>query len=109
VSYLVRAVAAPALAAGFRLGGVAVDEVTSPGQVADVLGRLAAAGDVGVILVQQDFFDALDDTVRRDFERRPLPIIVPVPAAEWATRRPGAEDYILELLRRAIGYRVRLQ
>jgi vacuolar-type H+-ATPase subunit F/Vma7 len=51
----------------------------------------------------------MGDAARREVERRAVPIVVPVPAPEWEAGRGAAEDIILELLRRAIGYRVRLR
>jgi vacuolar-type H+-ATPase subunit F/Vma7 len=104
----VRTIAAPPLAAGFRLAGLPVDVAESPRDAGRIIERLTTARSVGVIFVQQDLFDALPEPQRRALERLAVPIIVPVPAARWAARR-GAEEYILDLLQRAIGYRVRLQ
>jgi vacuolar-type H+-ATPase subunit F/Vma7 len=53
--------------------------------------------------------DAVPEVVRRAAERRALPILVPIPAPAWGAGALDAESYILELLRRSIGYRVRLQ
>ena len=104
-----RVVTEPALAAGFRLAGLPVEEARSPRDVTAAIERLTREHDAGVILVQQDLWDALPEAERRAIERTPLPIIVPVPPPQWAARGRGAEDYILDLLQRAIGYRVRLQ
>lgn len=104
----VRVIAGPLLASGFRLAGLSVDEVATPRAAGEVLERLAAEGGTGVILLQQDYFDGIAEPLRRAVERWALPIVVPIPAAAWDTRR-GAVDYIVDLLQRAIGYRVRLQ
>jgi len=37
-----------------------------------------------------------------------LPLVIPVPGPDWTTES-SAHEYIVEILRRAIGYRVRLQ
>ncbi|HEX9563080.1 MAG TPA: V-type ATP synthase subunit F [Gemmatimonadaceae bacterium] len=104
-----RTVASPALAAGFRLAGLRVDEASSPREAGAIIERLTTEAEAGVILVQQDLFEGLADTQRRALERAAVPIIVPIPAPKWATGRRAAEEYILDLLQRAIGYRVRLQ
>ena len=104
-----RTVAGPALASGFRLAGLPVDEARSARDAGTIIELLLTQGEAGVILVQQDLYDALPETQRRALERAAAPILVPVPAAEWAAGRRGAEAYILDLLQRAIGYRVRLQ
>jgi vacuolar-type H+-ATPase subunit F/Vma7 len=109
MSYRIHVVAPPGIAAGFRLAGLAVGEASTPREAEDLLRTEAACPDAGVILVQQALYDALPLVMRRELERRPLPIVVPVPAAQWAEARRRPEDYILELLQRAVGYRVRLQ
>jgi vacuolar-type H+-ATPase subunit F/Vma7 len=109
MSYVVRVVSRPPMAAGFRLAGLAVDEARSSGEAGRIVERLAGDPGTGILLVEQDLYDGLAAPLRQALERRPLPIVVPVPQAEWARGRRRAEDYILDLLQRAIGYRVRLQ
>jgi vacuolar-type H+-ATPase subunit F/Vma7 len=104
-----RAILDPVLAAGFRLAGLQVDEVVKASEAAAALGRLCCTPGVGVVLIRQDWFDALPEALRRTVDRQPIPIVVPVPRADWTEGRGGAEAYILDLLQRAIGYRVRLQ
>ncbi|MBL0172033.1 MAG: V-type ATP synthase subunit F [Gemmatimonadaceae bacterium] len=109
---LVRAATSPALAPGLRLAGLLVDEI-SPGDEATTVGeRLELAAnraDTGILLIEHTVFDAAPDVIKRALEKRALPIIVPIPGAAFVPAERGAEDYILDLLRRAIGYRVRLQ
>lgn len=104
-----RTIAGPSLAAGFRLAGVPVDEAADAREAAAILERLMERPETGVVLLEQEWFDALPEPQRRDLERRPVPIVVPIPRLQWAEGRGGAEEYILDLLQRAIGYRVRLQ
>lgn len=108
MSFRVRGLATSPIAVGFRLAGVATDEVATVDAAARRLEELAGQPDVGVVLMEQSLFDEIPDLLRRRLSRRALPVIVPVPRA---TREAGTsgEEYILELLRRAIGYRVRLQ
>jgi vacuolar-type H+-ATPase subunit F/Vma7 len=63
---------------------------------------------MGVVLVQQDFHDALPDDLRHHLQRHPLPMVVPFPGPARVAV-PEAEGYIVELLRQVIGYRVRLR
>lgn len=104
-----RTIAGPSLAAGFRLAGLVVDEASDAREAAVIVERLASRPDAGVVLIPQEWFDALPEALRRSLERRPAPIVVPIPPVDWAGARRGAESYILDLLQRAIGYRVRLQ
>ena len=105
----VRAIATPALAAGLRLAGLPVDDAANAATAAERASALAGDPELGILLIEQPLFDAFPAALRRDLENRALPIVVPVPTAAWGTARDRAESYILELLRRAIGYRVRLQ
>jgi vacuolar-type H+-ATPase subunit F/Vma7 len=109
VSWRVRVIASPAVATGFRLAGLTADAVSNPRDAADRLIACAADPSLGILLVEQPLLDAVPDVVRRTLERRAIPILVPIPVPAWASPASGAESFILELLRRAIGYRVRLQ
>ena len=62
----------------------------------------------GVILTEEDFHAALPETEQRALSRRPVPIVVPFPPPRWAPAATAPEAFIAELLRRAVGYRVRL-
>jgi len=104
----VRILCRPAIAAGFRLAGFDPDEAEDAGKGARRLVALLEQPDAGVVLVQEDFYAALPDTERRGLARRPLPLVVPFPAPSWAPVAEGPEAFITELLRQAIGYRVRL-
>jgi vacuolar-type H+-ATPase subunit F/Vma7 len=71
------------------------------------LARLGAE-DVGVVLLEDRLYDDLPEETRRAISSSPLPMVVPFPGPTWAVR-PPAEEYIVELLRQAIGYRVRIR
>jgi vacuolar-type H+-ATPase subunit F/Vma7 len=105
----VRVLASTATSPGYRLAGLTVDEVRNVSDAGDRLATTAAEADVGIILVEQRLLDSVPPAIRRSVDRRPLPIIVPIPAPNWTHAKSDAESYIVELLRRAIGYRVRLQ
>jgi vacuolar-type H+-ATPase subunit F/Vma7 len=101
--------ASPATAGGWRLAGLALHEAPSPGDGAAVLAHMADDPEVGVLLVEQAIYDALDADQRLALSRRPLPMVVPYPGPAWDANAPGADAVIAELLRQAIGYRVRLR
>lgn len=109
MSYRVRAVATPALATGLRLAGLPTDDAADAATAVDLVAALCEEPDLGILLVEQPLLDAFPPAFRRDVENRALPILVPVPRAVWGAPTDRAEQYILELLRRAIGYRVKLQ
>jgi V/A-type H+-transporting ATPase subunit F len=105
----VRVVASAGAASGFALAGLPVSEVADVRSGASLIQGLCDREDIGVLLVEQNLLDALSESDRRDVMDRPAPIVVPFPSASWGEQTSPAEAYVLELLRRAIGYRVRLR
>jgi vacuolar-type H+-ATPase subunit F/Vma7 len=105
----VRVLVSPAVAAGFRLAGLPAAEATSASDASTQLQLLAESPDTCVLLVEQSLLDTVPETVRASLDRRALPIVVPVPTVVWEEERREAADYILDMLQRAIGYRVKLR
>ncbi|HEX7024441.1 MAG TPA: hypothetical protein VF187_06455, partial [Gemmatimonadales bacterium] len=62
----------------------------------------------GVILLQEEIYQALPDDVRARLDRSAHPVVVPMPGPAWVAA-PSAEERVIELLRRAIGYRIKLR
>jgi vacuolar-type H+-ATPase subunit F/Vma7 len=108
VSYTVRVLCRPEVAAGFALAGLRPLEASDPADGVTRLRELLRDPVTGVVLVEESFYEALPDDVRLELSRRPLPMVVPFPGPRWEERRE-AESYIVELLRQVIGYRVRLK
>lgn len=102
----VRVVSRPTLAAGLELAGLAVTRVVDAAEAAAAVSRLAADVEVGIVLVDAELYRALPRDLTMRLERQALPVIIPVPPPRW-DERSEAEAYILEILREAIGYRVR--
>lgn len=94
-------------AAGFRLAGVAVDEVASEQEAALRLSSWSEEAEACVVLIEEELYSSLPAEVVAAIERRGHPILVPFPGPSWAAPAP-AEERVIEILRRAIGYRVHL-
>ena len=102
----VRVVCRPDLAAGFELAGLTVTRAVDAGAAGDHLRRLAADAHVGMVLVDEGLYRLLPADLKARLDRQALPVVAPIPAPDWDARI-AAETYILEILRQAIGYRVR--
>ena len=100
--------ATPAVAAGFALAGVPAEGVDDE-HAAERVRELSTRPDVGVLLVQDSVLARLDPPDREALDRRVVPVVVPFAGPAWREGGERADAYILELLRRAIGYRVRLR
>ena len=109
MSYGVRVLSQPMVAAGFGLAGTRVVEAGTAEEGVACLRDLLVQPDVGVVLVEEALHDRLPEDVRRRLGRNPLPMVVPFPGPVWEESPEAAESYIVELLRRVIGYRVRLR
>ena len=102
----VRVVMRPPLAAGFELAGLAVERASDGQAAAQAVRRWAGDADVGVVLVDDQLYKALPNDLLRMLDRQSVPVIASVPGPRW-DERSDAEAYIFEILRQAIGYRVR--
>jgi vacuolar-type H+-ATPase subunit F/Vma7 len=106
----VRAIARRPAALGLGLAGIPCIVVTDAGAASAALAALAngpAAG--GVILIEQPLFDLLPPALHRQIRRDGVPILMPFPAPALDVVGPAPEEELLELLRRSIGYRLRLR
>ena len=101
-------ISSPGLSAGFALAGVPVLEATDGIDAARRIDQLVDSMNAAVILIDEPLYEDLPDEVQRDLRRSALPVVIPVPGPDWTTET-SAHEYIVEILRRAIGYRVRLQ
>jgi vacuolar-type H+-ATPase subunit F/Vma7 len=104
----VHVIGSPVACTGFSLAGLPAHEVVAPRDAAAVLSELVRRDDIGIVLVEQSVLSALGAAAERELTRRPSPVIVPFPGPTWRAREEAPESLILELLQRAIGYRVRL-
>lgn len=107
----VRAICRPDVAVGLGLAGLPVIEADDGAAAAAAIDELAASpASGGVLLVEQALYDALPAPLLRRVRRDGAPIVVPFPSPSLAgERRRPAEEEILEILRQAVGYRLRLR
>ena len=101
-------IASPGLSTGFALAGVPVFEASDGVDAARQIERLVDEVNAGVIIIDEPLYRDLPEEVRRTLRRAALPVVIPVPGPDWTTEST-AHEYIVEILRRAIGYRVKLQ
>ena len=99
---------APGVGLGFRLAGLRPREAASPEGAKAALTEMMSEPHWGVILVQESLVPDLYAIARQKLETG-QPILVPFPAPSREPVPGDAEAYVAELLRRAVGYRVRLR
>jgi vacuolar-type H+-ATPase subunit F/Vma7 len=92
--------------AGMALAGVGVVPAANAKEAARALEELDEK--VRVVMIDERLYDELPEELRRSLNRTATPVVIPVPGPDW-TDESRAHEYIVQILRRAIGYRVRLQ
>lgn len=108
MTHTLRVVCQPSIAEGFSLAGVHSVSANDATEAAAVLKRLVNRPEVGVLLVEDELYSGLPESVRENLERCALPVVVPFPGPRRG-ESPSAEEILVETLRRAIGYRLRLR
>ncbi|MBL8988268.1 MAG: hypothetical protein JNJ80_18495 [Gemmatimonadetes bacterium] len=105
---VVEVICRPSAAAGFALAGLVAEPVSEAADPSPPIAALLARGELGVLLIEESIYESLPAELRVRLDRSARPVVVPFPGPAWSGAR-SAEDRVVELLRRAIGYRVRLQ
>jgi vacuolar-type H+-ATPase subunit F/Vma7 len=96
--------------AGLALVGIPGIEVSDVASGAARLSTLLLEDDdFGVILADERLVSALSPAARRRLARRPVPVLVTVPAPRAPSTLNRGTGVLLDLLQRAVGYRVRLR
>jgi vacuolar-type H+-ATPase subunit F/Vma7 len=105
----VHVICTPDVAPGIALAGIAPLVADSGQAAANRLQMIApepARG--GIVLIEQALYDKLPPGLRRQLRRDGTPIVMPFPSPGLPTGGPPEQE-LLDILRRAIGYRVRLR
>ena len=101
-------IASQGLSAGFALAGVPVSEARDGADAAKQIDHLVDSEGASVVIIDEPLYRDIPEEIRRALQRSTLPVVIPVPGPDW-TSEATAHEYIVEILRRAIGYRVKLQ
>lgn len=89
---------------GFSLTGVSQYAI-DVGNAEDVLQKILNEPDTGVVVLDERLIKCIGDERLREFENKWYGILLILPAPE---RLPMEEDYAMKIIKRAVGYHVRL-
>ncbi|NIQ37779.1 MAG: hypothetical protein GTN81_04220 [Proteobacteria bacterium] len=93
---------------GFRLAGVEVRQATSE-TAAEVLRETISAGNVGLVAINEEFLKDFDQRTMKIVTESEMPLIIPFPPIVFTEeRRDVEESYAAQLIRKAIGYHIKL-
>lgn len=106
--YWFKVVTRPGEGLGFRLAGATVAEVEE-GDVAERFKVLLGEPGLGVVAVEQKLLERVPETLLQKVGREGLPVLLPFAfPGRWEEAARG-EEYVATLIRRAIGYHVKIQ
>jgi V/A-type H+/Na+-transporting ATPase subunit F len=102
-----RVVARPGDGLGFRLAGIQVEEV-APGEELKRVAALVADPSLSVLAVEDDVMRNVPESALRRTGAQGLPVILPFQLPRRWGEAPRGEAYVAALIRRAIGYHIKL-
>ncbi len=91
---------------GFSLTGV-LQRCAQPGKAGEILDGVLEDPEIGLVIVDERLLAEIGEDRWLGMEKRWGGILIVLPAPEKGAEE-GVEDYALRLVRRAIGYHVRL-
>ena len=99
------------LAGGFALAGIETCAVSDAKQASEVLAKIIADGQYGIVIMDEKLSSGLDRQVSIALSQSNGPMIVAVPAElRWLdTEKMPHDDYVARLIRRAIGYQLNIK
>jgi V/A-type H+-transporting ATPase subunit F len=91
---------------GFRLGGIS-QYATDVQEAEDMIRKVMGEPEIGLVVVDERLMNGLSEERLKEIQQGWPGILLVLPSPE----RPSAaeEDYALRLIRRAIGYHVKLK
>jgi V/A-type H+-transporting ATPase subunit F len=92
---------------GFELAGAAVEPV-APGEEAGAFRRILADARLGVLAVDEEVLRAAPDRLLARARERGIPVILPFALPRRAGDAGRGRAYVAALIRRAVGYGVKL-
>lgn len=99
----------PETAAGFRLSGVDVFTVRDNSETEGLMQEILDRGECALLLINEHLLEQVSVKLHRRIERTSLPLVVPVPLADKWWKEERGMEYLLRLIRRAIGYQMKIK
>jgi vacuolar-type H+-ATPase subunit F/Vma7 len=99
----------PKIIEGFALTGARIRPETDPTRAARLVEQHLRAREAGIIVVTESIFEQMPEKTRTQAEASGRPIFVTLPNPAGFERWEGAEDLISRIIRRAIGYRLKIK
>lgn len=96
-------------ALGFALAGIAARPTETPEELRRQAESLRSQREVRVVLLDELLFRQLPEKLQRELEDSRSPLYIPVPAFRIRRGAVAPEEYVARLMRRAIGYQIKIR
>jgi V/A-type H+/Na+-transporting ATPase subunit F len=103
----IKVVVRPGQGLGFQLAGAAVEEIAR-GEEAARFTALLADPHLGVLAVEETLLAAAPERPLRRAHQRGLPVVLPFALPQRWTDEKLGQRYVAALIRRAVGYHIKL-
>ncbi len=101
-------IADPETAQGFRLSGLEAHAAQTPEEAKAKLEELVQSGQYALVAVDQSLLPEPEKAVERLMRGKDLPVLLPIAGLQEAFQNPDVEGYMRELVRRTIGFDIKL-
>jgi len=96
-------------APGFELTGTDVTKVQTWEEARDKVLEFINAGEEGIVILNQSFFDEFDERFKKEMDSCNKPIFMTFPDVKgWGVQEPEAK-YVSQLIQRSLGYSVKIR
>lgn len=106
--YRMKVVTRPGAGLGFRLAGVPVEEVADAGAPQRLAAIVTEPG-LGLVAIDAALLPQVPEAALERVSREGVPIVLPIALPERWEAGVGGQEYVAALIRRAIGYHIKLQ
>jgi vacuolar-type H+-ATPase subunit F/Vma7 len=106
--YWFKVVTRPGEGLGFRMAGAAVEEVEE-GEVPERFKALLSDPGLGVVAVEEELLERVPEALLQKVGREGVPVLLPFTFPRSWEEGGRGEEYVATLIRRAIGYHVKIQ
>ncbi len=96
-------------ALGFRLAGIEARVAENPDEMRQGIESILAEREVRVALLDEQLFRQLPEPLKRKIEDSVSPIFMPIPTLALREGAIRPEEYVIRLIRRAIGYQIKIR
>lgn len=99
----------PDTSLGFGLAGIEVKEVEEGEDITPFLQGIIEKGEYGLLAVEENLLSNVPEEILKRIRKKGIPVIVPIHTPKSWQTEAEMESYITKLIRRAIGYQVKIR